>query len=190
MSRQTAEQSDQGQDRGGESKLVPVGESIKYRRRAQQAETRVQELEQQLKDLQAQLESRTEQLGQAEAQRDEAAQALRTAENRLAAERLLAGAGVVDLETAGLLLAERIDLSAEIQPEQLSQSIEQLLIDKPILSRPSGPSLPSATASARPGPSSSLAQLSRAAERAIQTGDRKDVAEYLRLRRNTAISRS
>ncbi len=190
MSTQTVEQSDQGQDQGGESKLVPVGESIKYRRRAQQAENRVQEIEQQLKELQTQLEGRTEQFGQAEAQRDEAFQALRGTENRLAAERLLAGAGVVDLETAGLLLAGRIDLSAPIEPDPLSQSIEQLLIDKPFLRRPIQPSLPPATASAKHGASSSLAQLSQAAERAIQSGDRRDVAEYLRLRRNTSTSRS
>ena len=55
---------------GQKSRLIPVSEAIKYRRRAQQAESVLQQFEQRLEDTQAQLEERLEQLAKAESQRD------------------------------------------------------------------------------------------------------------------------
>jgi len=182
---QTQQTSQPAQPNRQESKLVPVGESIKYRKRAQQAEARAQQLEQQLQDLRQQLTARQEQLAGAEAQRDEAQVQLTVAENRLAAQRALSDSGVVDLETASLLLSKRLDLSEPIEPQDLSSAVEQLLLDKPFLRAAPGGSLPPKTASARSGSGTSAAQLAEAADRAIRTGDRRDVAEYLRLRRQS-----
>ena len=166
-------------------KLVPVGESIKYRRRAQQAETRLQQVEQQLKEFQSQSSSHGDQLATAEAQRDELRQQLTILENRLSAERLLAQSGVVDVEAAWLLLSKRMDLNEELEREALSRGVEQLLVDKPYL-RPAAAGLPPGTASARSNQAGAAARLAQSAQKAVHSGDRRDVAEYLRLRRAAA----
>ncbi len=186
MTEELIEQSDQADQHDGASRLVPVGESIKYRRRAQQAEARSQEIEQQLAETQAQMQSHQEQLATAEAQRDEAGLQLTVAENRLNVERMLGAAGVVDIETAGMLLAKRLDLSEPVEPGVLVQNVEQLLLDKPFLHNAPTGSLPSGTASASPHRPGMVSQITQAANRAVETGDRKDVAEYLRLRRQAS----
>jgi len=174
----------------GGARFVPVAESIKYRRRAQQAEKGLQQLQQQLQDLQAQLQRRAEELAAAEAQRDEAHTQLAAAENRRTVERMLAQAGVVDAEAACLLLGKHIDLGEAIDEETLASAIEQLLLDRPYLrGGPASKGLPPRTASAKIGGPAPAAQLADAAERAAQTGDRRHVAEYLRLRRQMARSK-
>ena len=80
-----------------------------------------------------------------------------------------------------------MDLSAELDDEAIRRGVEQLLLDKPFLARPSAP-LPPSTASPRSERTGSFAQLAKAAERAVQTGSRRDVAEYLRLRRQGAAA--
>jgi len=168
-------------------KQVPVAEAIKYRRRAQHAESQIQQLAGQLDQLRSDMEAKDDQLATAEAQRDEAQAQLTVTENRLTAERLLSQAGVVDIEAASTLLAQRIDFEEQLGADALSDGIEKLLVDKPFL-RSSAAPLPPATASARPGRPTTAGQLASAAERAAQTGDRKDVAEYLRLRRQASMS--
>ena len=165
---------------------VPVGETIKYRRRAQQAEERLEQFQQQAKDLQTRLEQREKDLGLSEAQRDEARHQLVAVENRSRAERMLGEAGVVDIEAASLLLSKRVDFGEELDGEAITRRVEQLLLDKPYLrGGPSG-TLPPKTASARSAPAGGIAQLTRAADRALASGDRRDVAEYLRLRRQAS----
>jgi TolA-binding protein len=168
---------------GPEPKLVPVQESIKYRRRAQQAESRITELEQQLHDMQSQLDASSDELAQAEAQRDEGASQQAELSNRLAATQSLASAGVVDMETAMLLLAQRIDLAGDHDSGAMLHAVEDLLLDKPFLREVPAASLPAATATPAALAGAHLGQLADAAEQAIATGDRRDVAEYLRLRR-------
>ncbi|MBI5723194.1 MAG: hypothetical protein HZA50_04490 [Planctomycetes bacterium] len=165
-------------------KLVPVAESIKYRRRAQQAETRTQQIEQQLKDAQSQLQSRAEELALAEAQRDEAHRQISVLENRSAAELELVRSGAVDVETASLLLSKRMDFGEQVDRQELSKAVEQLLLDKPYLR--SQPIPAGKTASARRGQPGTAAQVAQAAQKACKSGDRRDVAEYLRLRRQAA----
>lgn len=157
--------------------LVPVAESIKYRRRAQQAERRAEELERRLAE-------RADQLATAEAQRDEAAQQLAATENRAAAERMLTEAGVADLEAASLLLARRVDLAQPAEGDSLRTAVEQLLLDKPFL-RSAAPQLPPTSAGERGGAPLG-AQLAQAADRAARQGDRRSIANYLRLRRQAA----
>lgn len=169
-------------------KLVPVGESIKYRRRAQQAEQRLQQVEQQLAQLQSQLEGRGEELASAESQRDEIQSRLHAAENRRLAEKLLMDAGVADLETGYALLSGKVDLAGEVDAESLASQVEQLLIDKPFLSAAAMAPLPPRTAAPRTGREGLMAQVAKAAQRAAGTGSRRDIAEYLRLRRQAAVS--
>jgi hypothetical protein len=176
---------DTPQDESGENKLVPVAEAIRYRRRAQQAETRLEQFEQQLQELQSQMTQRDEQLAAADALRDETATQVTILENRLAAERLLGKTGVVDLETADMLLSHRLDFSEPLDGDTLRRGVEQLLLDKPFLRSLGDANLPGPTAGVR-GRDNTAAQLSEAAEAAARTGDRRDVARYLRLRRQAA----
>jgi hypothetical protein len=177
------------QTASAEGKLVPVAESIRYRRRAQQAEERLGQLEQQLQEMQSRLDGRNDEVARAESQRDEANQQLQATRNRMTAERLLVQAGVSELETACLLLGRRVDLGDKLQEQTLTQAVEQLLLDKPFLSLPPVPPLPPATASARDG-RPGAGQLAQAADRAARSGSRREVAEYLRLRRQAAFNRS
>ena len=171
----------EGRAAGAASKLVPVNEAIKYRRRAQQAESRLQQSEQQLKDLQTQLEARLEQLATAEAQRDELQHQLETSQVRTDAERMLHAAGVNDIETGMALLEKRFSFSDGPQPEQLSQAVQRLVRDKAFLTA-SPQVLPAKTASRRIQ-ERGAAWLAQGAARAAQSGNRREVAEYLRLRR-------
>ena len=176
---------------GEEVRLVPVTEAIRYRRRAQQAEGHLREVEQQLEAAQSRIQQRDDELATAEAQRDEASTQLVVVENRLAAERLLTQAGVVDLETASVLLSRRLDLAEEVDAEALARGVEQLLLDKPFLRSPGtarGASLPPKTASPRDAAAAPAARLAQAAELAARSGDRRDVADYLRLRRRASTA--
>jgi division protein CdvB (Snf7/Vps24/ESCRT-III family) len=197
MSEQTPEQPGADDSRTGaettpsddaspDTKLVPVGESIKYRRRAQQAEGRLEQLQQKLDELETQLQQRQEEIATAEAQRDEAAAHATRLENRLTADRKLAEAGVVDIETASVLLGRSVDFSEPVDDEALDRHVEQLLTDKPFLTAANAAALPAQTASARVPQHAASSQLADAARRAATSGDRRDVAEYLRLRRRAA----
>ncbi len=186
MSEEVLENSPQDEENASSSRLVPVSESIKYRRRAQQAESKLQQLEQKLEDLQTQFDNRNEQLATAESHRDEIASQMEELENRTEAERRLFQAGVVDIETASMLLSKKMNFTGPIDTEGLSHNIEQLLLEKPFLRANSGTitsSLPSSTASAKPSQHGSASRLACAAQKAVKTGCRKDIAEYLRLRR-------
>ncbi|MCK4626072.1 MAG: hypothetical protein KAV00_12220 [Phycisphaerae bacterium] len=165
-----------------QARFVPVSEAIKYRRRAQQAESALQQFEQRLEDTQTQLEERLEQLAKAESQRDEFRHQIDTLHTQSSAKRMLRDAGVADIETAMALLEKRIVFSDDIDEKQMRQAVDQLLQTKPILtSVPTG--LPGKTASARVDGVGAAARLTRSATQAAQTGNRRDVAEYLRLRR-------
>ena len=69
MSEQVATQTETPEASDSGAKLVPVAESIKYRRRAQQAEATLEVLQQQLTDVKQQVTDQQNQLGSAEAQR-------------------------------------------------------------------------------------------------------------------------
>jgi hypothetical protein len=165
------------------SKLVPVSESIKYRRRAQQAEGQLADLQRQLDAFRSQLEGRSEQLAAAEAQRDEARHQLQVVETRSMAERALQQAGVVDVEAASVLLGQRVDLSGDdLDENAIASEVEQLLVDKPFLCRTPG-ALPPSSATARDDETNAGARLTDVARQAAASGNRRDIAEYLRLKR-------
>lgn len=192
MSHESTENLAEADLQDGASKLVPVSEPIKYRRRAQQAEGQIQQLEQQLQEAQKQISQRNDQLASAEAQRDEAGMQLTIMENQMLVDRAFNQAGVVDGETASLLLSKRLDLTEPVDSEQLATNVEQLLIDKPFLRASGGEtsSMPPKTASPKDGHPSTAAQLANAAQRAIKSGNRRDIAEYLRLRRQASLAGS
>ena len=167
---------------GREARLVPVNEAIKYRRRAQQAESSLQQFEQRLKDTQAQLAERLEQLAEAESHRDELRHQIDTMHLRSSAERMLRDADVTDVETAMAVLEKRVAFSEDLDAGQMQQAVDQLLQSKPNLTTVP-PALPDKTASPRLDGVGAGARLAQSAAQAAQTGNRRDVAEYLRLRR-------
>jgi hypothetical protein len=150
------------------TKLVPVAESIRYRKRAQSAEKKIEEL--------------TEQLAQAKAQTADLSEQLSDIQTEQRLMRQLAAAGAVDLETAVLIARARIQ---DKDDADATDVIEQLKKEKQFLftAVSSGPT-PTKTAGARDRMTNSQTLLERAAKKAATTGNRTDLHEYLKLRRN------
>lgn len=150
------------------NRLVPVAESIRYRKRAQSAEKKLEVLTEQLAQAQTQTAQLSEQLSNVQA------------EQKLI--RQLAAAGTVDLEAAVLIAKARMQGQAEAD---VSGVIEQLKKEKQYLFGGAGGSMtPTRTAGPRDRLAGSETTLERAARRAATTGSRTDLHEYLRLRRN------
>lgn len=149
-------------------KFVPVSESIRYRKRAQSAEKKI--------------ESLAEQLAEAKAEAKKAAEQLKSiqVEQKLVSE--LAAAGAVDLETAVLIARTRIEGEAEADIDNV---IRQLKKEKQYLFAGVGRAVTATkTAGAKERMEGSQTVLERAAKKAATTGNRTDLQEYLKLRRN------
>jgi len=151
---------------GDNLKLVPVAESIRYRKRAQSAEKKVEALVEDLAEAKTQAAKMSEQLKGIQA------------EQKLM--RKLAAAGALDLEAAVLIARDRI----EDEPEaDLDGVIEQLRKEKQYLFA-GGAVTAKKTAGAKERVANSQTILDTAARRAATTGNRADLQKYLRLRRN------
>jgi len=150
------------------TKLVPLAESIRYRKRAQSAEKKIEEL--------------TEQLAQAKTQTAELSDQLSNIQTEQKLTRQLAAAGAVDLETAVLIARVRLQDKSDAD---VTDVIEQLKKEKQFLfaAGSSGP-VPTKTAGARDRVTNSQTLLEKAAKKAATTGSRTDLHEYLKLRRN------
>jgi predicted nucleic acid-binding Zn-ribbon protein len=153
------------------TKFVPVAESIRYRKRAQSAEKKVEDLTEQLAQAKSQVTKISEQLSDIEA------------EHKLTCK--LAAAGSVDLETAVLLTKARMEGKEQAD---LDGVIEQLKKEKQYLF---GSAASTVTAKKTAGAKESVfggtnnqTVLEKAAKRAATTGNRTDLQEYLKLRRN------
>ena len=149
-------------------KLVPLSESIRHRKRAQSAEKKIENLAEQLAEAKAEAKTTAEQLKSIQVEQELV--------NKLAA------AGTVDLETAMLIAKARIegDDGADIDSvvKQLQKEKQYLFEGKtPVMAA-------SKTAGVRERVESGQAFLERAAKRAATTGNRTDLQEYLKLRRN------
>jgi ABC-type Na+ efflux pump permease subunit len=164
-----------------QGRLVSVNEAIKYRKRAQGAERRSEELAVELSEAKGQMERLTEELG-----------TIRVEQKLL---HKLTAAGVTDLEAAVLLARSRVDgdgstLLTAGSDEKIDGVIEQLKKEKQYLFGKGQPQAGgmairgTAGAKSAAGRSSGQVVLERAALRAANTGDRKDLQEYLRVRRN------
>ena len=150
------------------ARLVPVAESIRYRKRAQSAEKKIEKL--------------TEQLAEAKAQTAEISEQLSDIQTEQKLMRQLAAAGAVDLETAVLIARARIQDEDDVD---VTGVIEQLKKEKQFLFAAGTPGpVPTKTAGARDRVTNSQTLLERAAKKAATTGSRTDLHEYLKLRRN------
>jgi hypothetical protein len=152
-------------------KLVPVAESIRYRKRAQSAEKKVEDL--------------TEQLAQAKSQATQISERLSDIETEQKLTSKLAAAGSVDLETAVLLAKARMEGQKDAD---LDGVIEQLKKEKQYLFGGAGGVITAKKTSGAKesayGGTNNQTALERAAKKAATTGNRTDLQEYLKLRRN------
>jgi len=150
------------------TKLVPVAESIRYRKRAQSAEKKLEALVDQLADAKAQTAKLSEQLS-----------SIQTEQKLM---RQLAAAGAIDLETTVLIAKARMQDHTEADVDGV---IEQLKKEKQYLfSSASGTAMTRKTAGAKERKINNQTILERAAKKAATTGNRADLQEYLKLRRN------
>ncbi len=169
-----------------------IQESIKYRRRAQEAERRLEALEAEIADLR---DGHDHHAAALQAQLDQAHTAADALRGRLAdlerdrtLERELARAGAADTETALALAHER--LAGQEAPEDLAAFAKALLKEKPQLrGAPKQPTartaaLPPKTAGAKPASDDAPRRAAqRLADQARQTGQTGDVLAYMRARR-------
>ena len=152
-----------------EGKLVPVSESIRYRKRAQSAEKKVEVLEKELAEAQGQADDLGRKLNVSE-------------QERMLSDKLLA-AGAVDVEAGVLLAKSRIKDDGDIDGV-----VEQLRVEKGYLfAGDAGETLvvskKTATAKDRMVDASS-GGLERLAKKAVSSGNRVDLCEYLKQRRS------
>lgn len=154
-------------DQSPDEKLVPVSESIRYRRRAQAAE-------QKLNELQAQLTEANDELSEV---RDQ----LTNAERRSRIDQLLVASDAIDIEAARLLTEVAIE---QMDEADVAEVIDDLRRHKPYLFRQRG-SRGNGSLSPRPRPQGIGDSTDEAAAAASATGDRRDLLRYLRLRRQT-----
>jgi hypothetical protein len=169
-----------------------VQESIKYRRRAQDAERRLETLEAELQDLR---DGRDQHAAALQARLDQAQAEAETLRGRLGElerdrdlERALARAGAADAETALALARER--LAGRDTPDDLAAFAKDLLDEKPHLRGTAAPSddrpaaLPPMTAGPKPASDEAPQRAARRlADRARETGRPGDVLAYMRARR-------
>lgn len=154
----------------GNFKLVPVTESIRYRRRAQSAEKEVEAL--------------SEQLAAARQQTAEMAEQLKSLQMEQKLVRKLAAAGAVDLESAVLIAKARMEGQ---QQETIDSCIEQLRREKQYLfgdNHGRSLAITKRTSAAKDVLQDKQTVIEKAARKAAVTGSRTDLQQYLKLRRN------
>jgi hypothetical protein len=179
---------------GQEPTRTDVRESIRYRRRAQDAEQRAAELESELERVRQEHEGEVEHLGGelAEArrrqERAEEESALLARDRRI--ERELIRLGARDPETALLVVRERLASACEAGAEADAAALAaQVLQEKPYLRGDGGegeavPALGRPSAGPRPSSvSSSRPRSGRLAAEARESGERGDLMRYMKARR-------
>ena len=153
---------------GDDVKMVPVAESIRYRKRAQSAEKKIEVL--------------TEQLAQAQQQSAKLSGQLSDIRTEQELMHKLISAGAVDVESAVLLARARMQDKTDSAPDAV---IEQLKKEKQYLFEHTGKNVTAVkTAGAKERDAGVHTILERAAKKAAATGNQTDLHEYLKLRRN------
>ena len=156
------------EDSSQEHRLVPVSESIRYRKRAQSAERKAAMLEEQVAKAKSQNEQLCEKVSRIEL------------ENRLVTKLISAGAS--DLEATVSIAKARIE---GLDDSDVDEVVEQLRREKQYLFNEAGLYLsPSKTSGVKQKDSGGQNIIERAAQRAAKSGHRGDLLEYLRLRRS------
>ncbi|MBW8000654.1 MAG: hypothetical protein FVQ80_01355 [Planctomycetes bacterium] len=155
-----------------EEKLVPVSESIRYRKRAQAAEKSNETLTEQLAKVQEQITEMKEQFGDIE--------------NEQKLTHKLVASGVVDLEAALLLAKTRMKGASDVDFDDVIENLrqeKQYLFDG---AKSSGRinAASKRTAGVKDGIQGSESALERLGKKAATSGNRTDLHEYLKLRRN------
>jgi len=150
------------------TRFVPVTESIRYRKRAQSAEKKVENL--------------SEQLTQAESHVTEMSKELNDIRIEQKLTEKLTSVGVIDLEAALLICKTRLASSGETDLDacvkELQKEKRYLFVNKDVTNN-----VVQKTAGAKERTTNSQI-LERAAKKAATTGNRTDLQEYLKLRRN------
>lgn len=144
-------------------KLVPVTEAIRYRKRAQAAEQQLQEFQEQMQQHQQQLEA--------------AQQTIDRMERRERIDTLLSESDAVDLGVARLLTEQAVE---QMDDPDVDMAVRDLRRHKPYLFHrrsTASPAMAPRTGTDPQGPAD------HAAERAADSGNRRDLLDYLRLRR-------
>ena len=157
----------EGQDEN--LKLVPVSESIRYRKRAQSAEKQVEQLSEQVEVLKQKA--------------SELNNKLKSSEIESGLVRRLNEEGVIDVDAAVLIAKSKLGDSEEAD---LNSLVEQLKSEKQYLFA-DGESRnyhSPKTAGVRERQGGGDKVLEKYAKRAANTGSRTDLQEYLKLRRN------
>jgi hypothetical protein len=172
-----------GDEKVQEEKLVPVAESIRYRKRAQAAETKLEEMTRAYEEQGRQMEQFAERMASAQI------------DQRLREQ--LVSAQAVDVETAMLVAKQRLE-GVSVEGDSLNENIqtvvEQLGQDKPFLfgqsvevkevGTPERYQISGKTQGVKRVRSDhSNRVLQEAAESAVASGSRGDVQEYLRVKR-------
>ena len=148
-----------------QEKLVPVGEAIRYRKRAQSAEQELEVLRDELSTSKDNGKQLTEKLQQLES------------ENAMTME--LVSAGAIDLEAAMMMMRSRLGDGADVK-----DVVEQLRADKGYLfAEQAEQAVLPRTSGIKHKRGGAVAGLEAAAKRAASSGSRADVQEYLKVRR-------
>lgn len=146
--------------------LVPVSEAIRYRKRAQAAEQQIESLEGEVNHTQQQLH--------------EAQQCITALERRQRIDELLIEARATDLEAARLLTEVAVQ---QMEEPDVAMAVDDLRRHKPYLFCTTNNERRS-TMAAHVDEQHMTAQ--SAAQQAANSGDRRDLLRYLRLRRASA----
>ncbi len=151
------------------TRFVPVSESIRYRKRAQSAEKK--------------LETLSGQLAQAKEQTTKLSEQLSNIQNEQELMRRLSAEATVDLEAAVLIAKTKLQGKDDAD---LKAVIGQMKKEKPYLFYDNNRMAAAAqkTAAAKERLPNNQTVLERAAQKAATTGNRADLQEYLKLRRN------
>jgi len=151
----------------GDEKLVPVGEAIRYRKRAQGAEKEAADLAEEAKQLRELNEELTGDL-----------EAMRTDHELM---RALSSAGAVDVEGAVLIAKSRM---ANGEAKEIASVVDLLRQEKPYLfGGPPRREVASKTAGVKEKASGGERVLEGRAKKAAASGSRADVHDYMRSRR-------
>lgn len=179
----------EGQD-GRQTKRVDVRESIRYRRRAQQAEERCQAMEAELDSLRQgqsdEQENADTMLADERRRREGLEQQLAGLETERRLERELIRAGARDPETALLVARQRLAARGDDLDVDVELLAREVLEEKPYLKTAIREDVPPLGRSAR-GAQSPVAGRQHRAEKlaasARTSGRRADIVEYMRARR-------
>ena len=154
-------------DQGESQRLVPVGEAIRYRKRAQSAESQIEELSRELEKTNLQNNQLLEELNDFKQ------------ENMLVSK--LVAAGTNDIETAVLIAKKRL----ESQENKDIDTVVSLLVEEKghLFGADGSIAVAPKTLGVRHRVDSSRRGLENVARKASASGNRLDVHEYMRARR-------